>query len=113
MSTARRSTLPPSGSRLHRGGGKKGKARRADPTMPSALDRAFDEVLAEGTGAGGATEVRRRGGGGGGAGPPPPTLPAPLPFLFATFSILHGAPGGVVPGAERIAFADLDTLATR
>jgi len=77
--------------------------------MPSALDKAYDEVLAEVTGPGGRIQLGRDGEGRAIV----TNLPATLPILFDAFSILHGATEAVVTGAERITFAELDTLATR
>jgi len=77
--------------------------------MPSALDREYDEVLAEVTGPNGRIQIGRDEQGRAIV----TNLPATLPILFDAFSILHGATEAVVAGAERIAFADLDTLATR
>jgi acyl-CoA synthetase (AMP-forming)/AMP-acid ligase II len=77
--------------------------------MPSALDRAYDEVLAEVTGPGGRIQLGRDGEGRAIV----TNLPATLPILFDAFSILHGATEAVVTGTERITFAELDTLATR
>ena len=77
--------------------------------MPSALDRQYDEVLAEVTGPGGRIELGRDDQG----RVIVTNLPATLPILFDAFSILHGAMEAVVAGEERIAFADLDTQATK
>ncbi|HEV2816909.1 MAG TPA: class I adenylate-forming enzyme family protein, partial [Allosphingosinicella sp.] len=77
--------------------------------MPSALDKAYDEVLAEVTGPGGRIQLGRDGEGRAIV----TNLPATLPILFDAFSILHGATEAVVAGEERISFAELDTLATR
>ena len=77
--------------------------------MPSALDRLYDEVLAEVTGPGGRIQIGRDDQGRAIV----TNLPATLPILFDAFSILHGAMEAVVAGEERIAFADLDTQATR
>ena len=77
--------------------------------MPSQLDRLYDEVLAEVTGPGGRIELGRDDQG----RVIVTNLPATLPILFDAFSILHGAMEAVVAGEERIAFADLDTQATR
>ena len=77
--------------------------------MPSALDRQYDEVLADVTGPGGRIQIGRDE-----LGRAIVTnLPATLPVLFDAFSILHGAVEAVVAGEERIKFADLDTQATR
>jgi len=77
--------------------------------MPSALDRQYDEVLAEVTGPGGRIQLGRDA-----LGRAIVTnLPGTLPVLFDAFSILHGAVEAVVAGEERITFADLDTQATK
>src|SRR3954464_12532005 len=77
--------------------------------MPSALDREYDEVLAEVTGPNGRIQRGRNEKGRAIV----TNLPATLPILFDAFSILHGAMDAVVAGEERIGFADLDTQATR
>src|SRR6185503_1031719 len=77
--------------------------------MPSALDREYDEVLAEVTGPEGRIELGRDAQGRAIV----TNLPGTLPILFDAFSILHGAMDAVVAGEERITFADLDTQATR
>jgi acyl-CoA synthetase (AMP-forming)/AMP-acid ligase II len=75
--------------------------------MPSALDRAYDEVLAEVTGPNGRIQLGRDDEGRAIV----TNLPATLPLLFDAFSILHGATEAVVAGDERLTFAELDTLA--
>ena len=77
--------------------------------MLTDLDRKYDEILAEVTGPGGRVVIGRDGEGRAIV----TNLPATLPVLFDAFSILHGATEAVVAGTERIAFAELDTLATR
>src|SRR4051794_18007057 len=77
--------------------------------MPSALDRQYDEVLAEVTGPDGRIQLGRDAQGRAIV----TNLPATLPILFDAFSILHGAMEAVVAGEERIKFADLDTQATK
>ena len=76
--------------------------------MPSALDRLYDEVLAEVIGPEGRIRIGRDDSGRAIV----TNLPATLPLLFDAFSILHGAVEAVVAGEERIRFADLDTGAT-
>src|SRR4051795_12097326 len=77
--------------------------------MPSALDRQYDEVLAEVPGPNGRIQLGRDAQGRAIV----TNLPATLPVLFDAFSILHGALEAVVAGDERIKFAELDTQATR
>jgi acyl-CoA synthetase (AMP-forming)/AMP-acid ligase II len=77
--------------------------------MLSALDRQYDEVLAEVTGPGGRIQLGRDDEGRAIV----TNLPATLPILFDAFSILHGEMEAVVAGEERIKFAELDTQATR
>jgi len=77
--------------------------------MPSALDRQYDEVLAEVIGPSGRIQIGHDGEGRAIV----TNLPATLPILFDAFSILHGAMDAVVAGEERISFAALDTQATR
>jgi acyl-CoA synthetase (AMP-forming)/AMP-acid ligase II len=77
--------------------------------MPSALDRQYDEVLAEVTGPGGRIQLGHDDEGRAIV----TNLPATLPILFDAFSILHGAVEAVVAGGERITFAELDTQATK
>ncbi|HMG46232.1 MAG TPA: class I adenylate-forming enzyme family protein [Allosphingosinicella sp.] len=77
--------------------------------MPSALDRQYDEVLAEVTGPGGRIQLGHDDEGRAIV----TNLPATLPILFDAFSILHGAVEAVVAGGERITFAELDTRATK
>jgi long-chain acyl-CoA synthetase len=76
--------------------------------MPSALDRTYDEVLAEITGPAGRIQLGHDDQGRAIV----TNLPATLPVLFDAFSILHGTVEAVVAGEERIAFAALDTRAT-
>ena len=77
--------------------------------MPSALDRQYDEMLAEVTGPGGRIQLGRDDQG----RVIVTNLPATLPVLFDAFSILHGEMDAVVAGEERISFAALDTQATK
>jgi acyl-CoA synthetase (AMP-forming)/AMP-acid ligase II len=77
--------------------------------MPSALDRQYDEVLAEVTGPGGRIQLGHDDEGRAIV----TNLPATLPILFDAFSILHNAVEAVVAGEERITFAELDTQATK
>src|SRR4051794_41929623 len=77
--------------------------------MLSALDRQYDEVLAEVTGPEGRIQLGRDDQGRAIV----TNLPATLPILFDAFSILHGEMEAVVAGEERIKFAELDTQATK
>jgi acyl-CoA synthetase (AMP-forming)/AMP-acid ligase II len=77
--------------------------------MGSALDRQYDEVLAEVTAPGGRIQLGRDAEGRAIV----TNLPATLPILFDAFSILHGEMEAVVAGEERIRFAELDTQATK
>ncbi|MBV9883927.1 MAG: acyl--CoA ligase [Sphingomonadaceae bacterium] len=77
--------------------------------MPSALDREYDEVLAQVTGPNGRIQLGRDAQG----RVIVTNLPATLPVLFDAFSILHGAQDAIIAGEERIAFAALDTAATK
>jgi long-chain acyl-CoA synthetase len=76
--------------------------------MPSALDKVYDEVLAEVTGPGGKIQLGRDAQGRAIV----TNLPANLPLLFDAFSMLHGATEAVVAGAERLTFAQLNEQAT-
>jgi acyl-CoA synthetase (AMP-forming)/AMP-acid ligase II len=77
--------------------------------MGSALDRQYDEVLAEVTGPDGRIQLGRDAEGRAIV----TNLPATLPILFDAFSILHGEVEAVVAGEERIRFAALDREANR
>src|SRR4051812_19699718 len=77
--------------------------------MASALDRQYDEVLAEVTRPGGRIQLGRDEQGRAIV----TNLPATLPILFDAFSMLHGAVEAVVAGEERLTFAELDAEATK
>ena len=71
--------------------------------MPSALDRKFDESMAEVTGPEGRIRLAKDANGRNIAA----NLPATLPSFFDTFCTLNGATEAVVAGDERLTFADL------
>src|SRR6185503_8641033 len=108
LSVGGRSRLPPSGSRLHRRGIRKGKAGD-EGRMPSELDRKYDAVLAHVTGPEGSIQLGRDAKG----RVIVTNLPGTLPILFDAFCMLHGATVAIVAGEERLTFAELDTQATK
>jgi long-chain acyl-CoA synthetase len=75
----------------------------------SELDRKYDAVLAEKTGAGGPFVIERDELGRAYVG----NFPGTLPLFFQTFCALNGAVEGVIAGAERLTFAELDARSTR
>ncbi|MCA1652932.1 MAG: class I adenylate-forming enzyme family protein [Sphingomicrobium sp.] len=77
--------------------------------MPSALDRTFDESLAEVLGPGGRIVLDRDGEGRAIAA----NFPATLPAFFDAFCALNGAVEAVVAGDERLTYADLNASADR
>src|SRR4029079_8825349 len=79
------------------------------PFMPSELDRRFDDMLAELTGAGGPLVVAQSDRG----LPIMSNLPGTLPEMFRAFCDLHGEKEAIVAGEERLSFADLDRVSER
>ena len=77
--------------------------------MPSELDRRYDEVLAELTGAGGRLLIDRDEDGRAIVA----NLPATLPGLFQVFCELHAGTEALVACDERLNFADLDRISER
>jgi acyl-CoA synthetase (AMP-forming)/AMP-acid ligase II len=77
--------------------------------MPSALDRRFDETLAELSGPGGPLTFERDGQG----SKILANFPDTLPGLFEKFCALHRDNEAVVAGSERLSFADLDRISSR
>src|SRR4051812_4410789 len=77
--------------------------------MPSELDRRYDEVLAELTGADGRIVVERDEHGRAVVS----NLPATVPDMIRAFCGLHGDTEALVAGDERLTFADLDRVSER
>jgi len=77
--------------------------------VPSELDRKFDEVLAEKTGAGGSFIIERDPLGRAFIG----NFPGTLPGFFQAFCMLNGAVEGVIAGEERLTFGELDARSTK
>jgi acyl-CoA synthetase (AMP-forming)/AMP-acid ligase II len=74
--------------------------------MPSELDRRYDEVLAELTGADGRLQIERDEQGRAIVG----NFPGTLSELFRAFCALHSQTEAIVAGEERLSFADLDRI---
>jgi long-chain acyl-CoA synthetase len=85
------------------------KAKEADPQMPSALDRRFDEELARVVGPGGRLVIGHDALGRAIV----ENFPATLPDFFRTFCALNANNEAVVAGDERFTFAELDVLSER
>jgi long-chain acyl-CoA synthetase len=77
--------------------------------MPSELDRKFDAVLAAVTGPEGRIQIGRDGEGRAIVTNLPPTLPG----MFDAFCALHADTIGIIAGAERLTFAEINAQATR
>src|SRR6185503_5654785 len=101
--------FPLNGQRLIRRVGPKARSGRTVASMPSALDRRYDEMLARVTGPGGRIVVGRDSQGQAIV----TNFPATLPALYRTFCELNAANEAVVAGDERLSFADLDRISER
>ena len=77
--------------------------------MPNELDRQYDRILAEVTGAGGRLVIRHDEQGRAIVD----NFPATLPEFFQTFCALNAEHEAVVAGDERLTFADLDRISNR
>jgi long-chain acyl-CoA synthetase len=77
--------------------------------MPNELDRQYDRILAEVTGAGGRLVIGHDERGQAIVD----NFPATLPEFFRTFCALNAEHEAVVAGDERLSFADLDRLSDR